>query len=281
MRLHSKVFAGIAFFLLVSCTSFEANHPLDPDSKNYDAALAKDSDGDGIADYYESSSAIASSSSQISSSSSSSSQAPVIPVHLQTRTMDSLQIRTTEVTLGEWLQVMGIDSIIPVNDSLVPVTGITYHQAALFCNLLSTKDKLTPAYEFSDDTVSAIYNANSGWRMPSPEEWELMARAGNKTSGNEYPWGMGAAGADSWSWYLDNSLGYAHQVAQLDSNALGIYDIAGNVWEWTNGTSAEKAISKGGSFTSAATDLAIIVEKLTQRNASALNMGFRLVRTQN
>lgn len=65
-------------------------------------------------------------------------------------------------------------------------------------------------------------------RLPTEEEWELAARGGEDF---EY---AGSNDPDEVAWYDRNSGGETHPVGQKKPNAFGLYDMCGNVWEWTN-----------------------------------------------
>ena len=88
-----------------------------------------------------------------------------------------------------------------------PVVALSWHDAMEFIRWLSKE-------------------TGQSYRLPSEAEWEYAARAGNS---DELP-----ADVPAVAWFKDNSGGRTRPVAQKQPNAWGLYDILGNVWEWTS-----------------------------------------------
>ena len=78
--------------------------------------------------------------------------------------------------------------------------------------------------------VSRAKSEAGPYRLPSEAEWEYAARAGTTT---RFWWGDNDDGAAAHAWYKDNSDGKTHAVGLKPANPLGLYDMVGNVWQWT------------------------------------------------
>jgi formylglycine-generating enzyme required for sulfatase activity len=133
-----------------------------------------------------------------------------------------------EVTQAEYQTVMGTNPSNFKGPSL-PVEQVSWFDAVEYCNKRSQKEGLSLAYTISGTgnsrTVSLNRSAN-GYRLPTEAEWEYACRAGTST-----PYSSGNS-VDNAGWYSNNSGSTTHAVGGKQSNAWGLYDMHGNVWEW-------------------------------------------------
>jgi len=125
-----------------------------------------------------------------------------------------------------------------------PVGCVSWYDAVLFCNWLSRQQGLQPCYtvikERTDSRNLGSYDLvkwqvswnrkADGYRLPTEAEWEYAARGGISSRGYTY---AGSNEIDDVAWYYDNSCRYPAEVGKKQSNELGLYDMSGNVFEWT------------------------------------------------
>jgi uncharacterized protein (TIGR02171 family) len=153
---------------------------------------------------------------------------------------------TTEVTQQEYADITGKR---PVPDTggfgvgdRYPVYNVSWFDAALFCNAKSKRDSLDTVYSYYGAPLAQngsvyeiagvqIHYDRNGFRLPTESEWEFAAREGPSRKPS---YGLeDSALARSYAWFSANSLGTTHPVAQRFPNTFGLYDMAGNVYEWT------------------------------------------------
>ncbi len=117
----------------------------------------------------------------------------------------------TEVTQAQYEQVIGKNPSL-VKGAQLPVDSVSWDEAMQFCQTLSAK------------TGRIV-------RLPTEAEWEYACRAGG-TSRFYYGDDPEHTQLGDYAWYAANSGGKTQPVARKKPNAWGLYDMAGNVWEW-------------------------------------------------
>ncbi len=115
-----------------------------------------------------------------------------------------------------------------------PMLEVSWFGAAAYCNWLSERQGLRPCYNM--DTWESDFSAN-GYRLPTEAEWEYSARGG--LEGNKYPWGNDEEPTKTNWWgsgdpFEKDPYPRTTPVGFYPPNGYGLYDMAGNVWEWCN-----------------------------------------------
>jgi formylglycine-generating enzyme required for sulfatase activity len=164
-----------------------------------------------------------------------------------------------------------------------PVTCVSWQDAQAYVAWLN--DKLRRPGSTS---------ADGPYRLPSESEWEYAARAGTTT---RFWWGHDDGSAADHAWYKGNSGSQTHPVGSKPANAFGLYDMVGNVWQWTEDCYAESyanaptdgsaseagkdclRVDRGGSWLYASWLLRSATRERNPAGYRDVIMGFRLAET--
>jgi formylglycine-generating enzyme required for sulfatase activity len=110
----------------------------------------------------------------------------------------------------------------------MPVTNVGPFEICAYLNALSSEAGLDPCYAENSFVCDMT---KSGFRLPSEAEWEYACRAGTST---HFHTGDTEKDLDRAGWFIGNSGRRLHTVGQKERNAFGLYDMHGNVFEYTN-----------------------------------------------
>jgi formylglycine-generating enzyme required for sulfatase activity len=125
---------------------------------------------------------------------------------------------------------------------------------------------------------------NLKFDLPTEEEWEYAARGGHKSCHYRY---SGSDNIDDVAWYRYNSSLRTHPVGEKQPNELGIYDMSGNVWEWTKSKAHQyntdispenkMYIRRGGSVFHVSKNCRVSFRYETERSKHNMGSGLRVV----
>lgn len=194
-----------------------------------------------------------------------------------------------EVTQENFLYVMNIgnyDEYGKILSTQKPINEVTWFEAVEYCNRVSIMEGLETYYEIGsslDESGDEVYfvkrKFNKGYRLPSKEEWLFIASGGNLSKNYLYSGSdeqLEVAVIGDWS-----KLGIEREdVASKKANELGIYDMSGNVSEWTDDDYNKYQKIVMGTAWSDKYQEEIPLDKIKGLNALGryYNVGFRLVR---
>lgn len=206
-------------------------------------------------------------------------------------------MKTTPVTTGEWHAVVGNrpSKFAQKCGDSCPVESIGWYEAVAYANKLSEREGLRACYDLQhcsgklggtaeDDayTCNKVVQVRdcTGYRLPTEAEWEYAYRAG--TQGAYYAEPVSAIACSGQSW----ETGMTCPVGQKQANAWGLYDMAGNVWEWVWDWASPQQNRysprglRGGAWESHAGTLRAATRGKSDPSSRQNRNGFRLVRAK-
>ncbi len=185
-----------------------------------------------------------------------------------------------EVTQAQWETVMG-NNPARFKDANRPIEQVSWNDAQEFLKKLNAA------------SVGALHVTPLQFRLPSEAEWEYAARAGTQTA---YSFGDDPNQLGDYAWYAVNFGGESHPVGQKQSNALGLYDMHGNVWDWIadtwhdnydhaptdgsvwgNSDDGEAKLLRGGAWSSNSFGCRSACRLITQPANRNIDLGLRVV----
>ena len=166
----------------------------------------------------------------------------------------------------------------PLSESIHPIIHVSWNDAEAFCKWLSKKTLKT-------------------YRLPTEAEWEYAATCsttdGSNNTKNNWSGTNIEANIGEYSWFTANSDLITHIVGTRKPNALGLYDMSGNVWEWCNdlygdykadsqlnptgSQTTENRVYRGGSWGSNPTYGSATFRGTSSSDLRSTDLGFRLV----
>jgi formylglycine-generating enzyme required for sulfatase activity len=252
---------------------------------------------------------------------------PVHPVYVSAFYMDEYEVTfALWNTVCAWSSTNGYSYDYPGVGKATnhPVLNIDWYDMVKWCNARSQMEGHVPSY-YTDAALTQVYtngqaapyvNWNAGYRLPTESEWEKAARGG--ASAHRFPWtNVDTISESQANYYADTNLysydisstqgydpafedadmPYTSPVGSFAPNGYGLYDMAGNAWEWCwdyagtypsgwqtdpHGPATDQGsgrVGRGGNWNYYATDCRNSYRYGNSPTYSASNIGFRCAMT--
>lgn len=203
----------------------------------------------------------------------------------------------TEIKASLYLEIIGMDPGSHTEVANRPIEQVSWGDAIVFCNQLSKHFGLDTVYQYSKVNLDGLFenlqvrSLVKGIRLPTEAEFEYAARAGATTV---YSWGDEVTGLNPSRYTNPNVAQLPSPVGSYQPNAWGLYDMEGNLWEWTwdwyaaldptspvsnptGPTSGSERVLKGGVYDAELTERTLSTRHKSDPMTFASNIGFRVV----
>jgi hypothetical protein len=160
-----------------------------------------------------------------------------------------------EVTQHLWMKVMGGKLPTQRHGGGLPVVRVSWEETAPFFAILEKR------------------NPGGRFRLPIGAEWEVAARAGEKSLPEASSWTANCSNKEENDGYEATA-----PVGLYLPNDLGLFDTLGNVAEWVDDGTGTKKVRRGGSYKNAPRNCSVTFQSLVKQDAPYPDTGFRVVR---
>lgn len=154
-----------------------------------------------------------------------------------------------EITEAQFAAFKKSEGASESSTSNLPVTNISWAEAAAFCYWLSLQEGLEPFYLFENGRLVGLDVNARGYRLPTEAEWEWLAKIANRRAPTTYSWGSQERIPKDYGNYADESVKAAGKftlekyedghvqrapVGSFKADRTGLFDLDGNVSEWVH-----------------------------------------------